>query len=211
MWEWVRTADPGRRSHGGHLPTYPECRYVNSKPPSLKPEDNSTQLNIHTKAEAAAAAAICKFPSAGIRSLTGQLPQFGVATNLPAHVIEQTNAQGSAVGLMIETRSAIDNIESIAAVPGIDLLLIGSNDLSLELGVPGHFESGVFRDALEAVGAVCKKHGKVFGLAGIYDRNELHDWAINRLGVRFILAQQDSGWIAKGSKSCIEELQKVIG
>lgn len=161
-------------------------------------------------ADAERAVAVCKFPPTGKRSLTGQLPHYGLSPTPPAQVIEQTNAEGSTVGLMIETRSAIEDIESIAAVKGADLLLVGSNDLSLELGVPGQFESNTFRRALEAVSAACKKHGKIFGLAGIYDRSDLHKWAINKLGVRFILAQQDSGWIAKGSKSCLEELRKLI-
>lgn len=146
----------------------------------------------------------------GKRSMTGQLPQFSLATNPLPKVIEQSNNQGSAVFLMIETQSAIDNIDEIAAVAGSDVLLVGSNDLSIELGVPAQFDSERFQRALETVSEACRKNGKIMGLAGIYDRPDLFEWAVHKLGVRFILAQQDSGWIAKGSKSGIAEIKGVV-
>ncbi|KAI1777394.1 hypothetical protein F4818DRAFT_439749 [Hypoxylon cercidicola] len=46
---------------------------------------------------------------------------------------------------MIETVESIQNIDEIATVPGVEMLLIGSNDLSIELGVPGHFKSKEFQ------------------------------------------------------------------
>lgn len=60
-------------------------------------------------------------------------------------MVEQTNYRGSTVFVMIETRLAIENIDSIAAVDGVDVLLIGSNDLSIELRVPGPFETNKFQ------------------------------------------------------------------
>lgn len=161
-------------------------------------------------AEASAAVEICKYPPVGKRSMTGQLPQFSIATNPFPKVIEQSNSQGSAVFLMIETQAAIDNIDGIAAVAGGDVLFVGSVDLSIELGVPGQFDSDKFKRALKTVSAACKRHSKIMGLAGIYDRPELHRWAIHELGVRFILAQQDSGWIAKGSKTDLAAIKEVI-
>lgn len=162
------------------------------------------------KADAEAAVSICKYPPMGKRSMTGQLPQFGLTQTAIPEVVEQANDRGSTVFVMIETCSAIENIDSIAAVDGVDVLLIGSNDLSIELGVPGQFEAKRFQSALEAVSAACKKHRKILGLAGIYDRPDLHDWALNRLNARYILAQQDSGWIAKGSQAALKSIRQVI-
>lgn len=111
---------------------------------------------------------------------------------------------------MIETQSGVDNVDEIAAVSGVDVLFVGSVDLSIEIGVPGQFDSDKFKRALETVSEACKRHSKIMGLAGIYDRPDLHSWAIHELGVRFILAQQDSGWIAKGSKMGMAEIKEVI-
>lgn len=104
----------------------------------------------------------------------------------------------------------MDKVEEIAAVDGVDVLLIGSNDLAIELGVPGQFESSEFRKALEKISQACHKHNKIFGLAGIYDAPKIQSWALNTLGARFILGQQDSGLIATGGKKCAEAISEVF-
>ena len=157
------------------------------------------------------AVAICKYPSAGTRSMTAQLPQFGLVPTHQKVTIEECNAHASSVLAMIETRSAIDNIEAIAAVPGLDVLLVGSNDLSIELDVPGNYEAEVFRTALQKVSDACRKEKKVLGLAGIYDNEKLHRWAVGELGVGFMLCQLDSGLLASGMKRNVEALSKVVG
>jgi 2-keto-3-deoxy-L-rhamnonate aldolase RhmA len=74
---------------------------------------------------------------------------------------------------MIETVQAIGNLDAIASVEGVDVLLVGSNDLSIELGIPAQFESPVFRDALEKVSRACRQNGKIMALGGIYDRPDI--------------------------------------
>ncbi|KAL7893925.1 Pyruvate/Phosphoenolpyruvate kinase-like domain-containing protein [Trichoderma sp. SZMC 28014] len=165
--------------------------------------------HIHNKTDAQAAVSISKYPPVGRRSMTGQLPAFGLNTTPISKIIEETNATGSSVVLMIETIESIDKIDEIAAVPGVEVLLIGSNDLSIELGVPGQFKSPQFRGALETVSRACKKHGKVMGLAGIYENPEIQNWAIKELGVGYILGQQDSGLLARSSKEVVHDLDKI--
>ncbi|CAG9989375.1 unnamed protein product [Clonostachys byssicola] len=160
--------------------------------------------HIHNKGDAEAAVQICKYPPQGCRSMTGQLPLFSLKPTPTSRVISETNAQGSSVILMIETKESVEKIDEIAAVTGVEVLLIGSNDLSIELGCAGQFQDEAFRSALAAVSAACQKHGKVFGLAGIYDAPELQSWAINTLSAGFILCQQDSGILAGGGKKCAE-------
>lgn len=142
--------------------------------------------------------------------MTGQLPVFRLRPTPTEKIITKTNAHASSVILMIETKDSIKNIDEIASVAHVEVLLIGSNDLSIELGVAGQFQSEIFRSALESVSAACKKHDKVFGLAGIYDTPELQNWALNKLGARFILAQQDSGLIAGAGKKCVEAITSVF-
>lgn len=61
------------------------------------------------------------------------------------------------VVVMIESREAIDNIGDIAAISGLDALLIGPYDLSASLGETGNFESREFKDAVES----CLTHAKL--------------------------------------------------
>ena len=64
----------------------------------------------------------------------------------------------------VETQQAVDNVEEIAAVPGIDGLLIGPNDLSISLGIPGDLANPIMTEAISHVVAACKKHHVAFGL-----------------------------------------------
>lgn len=152
---------------------------------------------------------ICKYPPQGVRSITGQLPLFSLKATPQESIISETNAKGSSVFLMIETKESVENVDDIASVQGADVILVGSNDLAIELGVPGQFRSNIFREALKVVSKACKKHGKVLGLAGIYDDHELHDWSINDLGVRFLLGGQDSAILARGAKETMLAITKV--
>ncbi|KAL0939633.1 HpcH/HpaI aldolase [Colletotrichum truncatum] len=164
--------------------------------------------NVDTR-DAEAAVSICKYPPQGKRSMTGQLPLFSLKGTPQETIILETNSHGSSVFLMIETKESIENIDEIASIEGADVLLVGSNDLAIELGVPGQFKSEAFRAAMEKISEACKKHGKIMGLAGIYDNHELHDWAINHLGVRFLLGGQDSAILAKGVKAVMSAISKV--
>ncbi|KAK3196838.1 hypothetical protein K4F52_000182 [Lecanicillium sp. MT-2017a] len=162
--------------------------------------------------DAKAAVAISKYPSkqdtfGGCRSMTGQLPAFSLQPTKLSDVIEQSNSQASSVLLMIETKGSVEKIDEIAAVHGVDVLLVGTNDLSIELGSPGDFRSPVFRAALENISRACKKYGRVMGVAGIYGDRDFHDWAIHVLGVGFMLGQQDSGILLTGAVKCAAEIE----
>ena len=68
--------------------------------------------------------------------------------------------------VMLETPLAIANAEEIAAVPGVDVLLIGTNDLCAEMGIHGDFGNDKVADAYGKMIAACKKHNKFPGMAG---------------------------------------------
>jgi 2-keto-3-deoxy-L-rhamnonate aldolase RhmA len=55
-------------------------------------------------------------------------------------------------------------------VEGVDALLIGTNDLSLEMGIAGQIGDARIQAAYEKVGADCRRHGKIFAMGGVYDR-----------------------------------------
>jgi 2-keto-3-deoxy-L-rhamnonate aldolase RhmA len=90
---------------------------------------------------------------------------------------------------MIETPLAVENAEQIAAVAGIDVLLMGTNDLCLEMGIPGQLDNEQVVAAIDKVVAACRKHGKWPGLGGVYVR-DLAKRYIAR-GMRFVLAGND--------------------
>jgi 4-hydroxy-2-oxoheptanedioate aldolase len=94
---------------------------------------------------------------------------------------------------MIETPRAVENADGIAATPGIDALLIGSNDLALEMGIPGQLGHDSIRQAYETVGTACRRHNKVLGMGGIYDEALARRYI--GLGARLVLGANDHSLI----------------
>ncbi|KAH7029869.1 Pyruvate/Phosphoenolpyruvate kinase-like domain-containing protein [Microdochium trichocladiopsis] len=165
--------------------------------------------HIENKSEAEAAVRICKYPPFGCRSMTGMLPLFGMRKTSLSTASEVGNALGSTVIVMIESQAAVDRADEIAAVDGVEVLLIGSNDLSIDQGVGGQWHHASYRSAMEKVSQACRKAGKVFGVAGVYDDPELHNWFINTLGARFLLVQQDISLIASGGAQAVKSIPAV--
>ncbi|RMJ09572.1 hypothetical protein CDV36_010812 [Fusarium kuroshium] len=165
--------------------------------------------HIESADEARAAVRISKYPPYGCRSMTGAMPLFNMRPTPLKEAIEFGNNSGSTVFAMIESKNAVNNSEEIAAVEGVDVLLIGSFDLSIDLGVGGNWDSKEYRTSVEKVSQVCQKHNKIFGVAGIYDNPTLHEWFINTLGARFMLVQQDLSLIAGGGKRAVRAIPPV--
>src|SRR5436305_15232681 len=65
---------------------------------------------------------------------------------------------------MIETNQALDNLDAIASVRGVDVLLIGPSDLSIELGVPLDYACDTYQRALDKIAAAAAKHGIAAGM-----------------------------------------------
>lgn len=129
-----------------------------------------------------------KFAPLGRRSIGGGYPQFGFAATPAKEVVSELN-DATLVIAMIETPEAVANAAAIAAVPGIDVLLMGTNDLCLEMGLPGQLDDERVVAAMDTVINACKQHGKWPGLGGVYGK-ELMKRYIGR-GMRFILAGND--------------------
>jgi len=107
-------------------------------------------------------------------------------------IMEATNRKIISIA-QIETRLAVDNADKIAAVEGIDVLLIGPNDLSISLGIPGDLMNPVELDAIAHVAAACKQRGKFFGLhAGLNLLEKFSD------DLSFVMSQTDTDVLAEG-------------
>lgn len=139
--------------------------------------------------EATRAVKACRFAPEGERSVAGAWPQLGYR-GWPADQVRQAFNRSVTVICMLETPEAVANAESIAAVPGVDILHIGSNDLCDALGIPGQFEHIQIDAAYQSVVAACRQYGKFAGAGGLGGNPAVAQKAIAR-GVRFITAGND--------------------
>jgi 4-hydroxy-2-oxoheptanedioate aldolase len=165
--------------------------------------------NVSTRAQAEAFVNACRFPPQGERSVAGPGPLQGYR----ATPLAEVNAQGNAATIlipMLETPEGIANADAIAAVPGIDVLLIGSNDLCTAMGIPGELKNPKLRAAYETVARACKAHNKVLGVGGI--RGDVaHVAELVKLGARFVIAGSDVQYLMKAARDEVAALRKAAG
>jgi 4-hydroxy-2-oxoheptanedioate aldolase len=94
-------------------------------------------------------------------------------------------------------------------VPGVDVLLIGSNDLCAEMGIPGDFGNDRLADAYATMIDACARAGKFPGMAGIYNEKIMPRYI--EMGARFILSGQDASFMLAGAQSRTAFLRTTLG
>jgi 2-keto-3-deoxy-L-rhamnonate aldolase RhmA len=144
--------------------------------------------HVDTAEEAAEVVERLKYPPLGHRSSAGPMAHFDFTRPPAAEAIAALN-EATLVVVMLESPTAIENADEIAAVPGVDVLLIGTNDLTTEMGIPGQAGHERVVAAYEAMIAACNKHGKWAGMGGAYSEEHLRKYI--GMGVRMVLAGGD--------------------
>jgi 4-hydroxy-2-oxoheptanedioate aldolase len=144
--------------------------------------------HVDTAEEAREVVAHLKYPPVGHRSVGGAMAHVDFK---PMKTGELTVALNAAilVTVMIETPQAVANADAIAAVPGVDALLIGTNDLAAEMGITGDLGNARIAGAYEIVITACRKHGKFPGMGGVYSDELMRRYV--GLGMRMILSGGD--------------------
>ena len=161
---------------------------------------------VNTRADAEAAVRFCKYPPLGRRSVAALGPAMRYQPPPLAESIEQQNA-ATLVCVLLETRNAIGNAHEIAHVLGVDVLMIGSVDLSTELGRSGQFGDPVMQQAYGSVAAACQDAGKQFAVAGgSVDQQR----AFVNLGARLLMAGIDVNYLMKAASQDAAILRSLL-
>ncbi len=149
---------------------------------------------VSTAAQAKAVVSFAKYPPLGVRGIAAAAStRYGL--NLPEYL--RTANSDTLVGVQIETKEAMANLDSIAAVEGLDLLFVGPQDLTLNLGL-GHDRSNPkVKEAMQEVVKACEKHGKLPGTLVI---NPEEKRSAVELGFRFISLASDIRFLIQGAK-----------
>jgi len=82
---------------------------------------------------------------------------------VPRAFMDQAN-DNTTIICQIESRQGLDNLDDIAAVPGVDVLWVGHFDLSQSMGIPGQFDNQKFLDALKKVIDTARKNNLGIGI-----------------------------------------------
>ncbi len=139
-----------------------------------------------------------KYPPMGRRSISSNMPQFGYQST-PIQSLVETLNRSTMIVAMIETAAGVSAATEIARVPGIDALLVGTNDLCADLGIPGQFGHPNVDAAYDQVIRACAASGIAPGMAGIRDHLLMEKRL--RAGVRFVLVGSDLSLLARAMRT----------
>ena len=117
------------------------------------------------------------------------------------------SADNVAVVCQIETAEAVADLAEIASVPGLDGLLVGPNDLSAALGVPGQTDSRPVRDVMRQVVEVCRDTGLAAGTATMPAPGEVQ--RLQHFGWTFVIAGVDLFYMVDALDSFLRDLAKA--
>ncbi|MBV9735596.1 MAG: aldolase [Acidisphaera sp.] len=162
--------------------------------------------HVDTAEHAQRIAAAFRFPPLGHRSWGGPPAIYGFQPPPVAQAQEEINRE-ILVCAMLETPQAIDNADAIAAVDGIDSLMIGTSDLSAEMGISGQIGHERIQVAYGKLAEACRRHGKFMGMGGVYDEQ----WASRyiAMGARLALGGSDHAMLLAAASARLKFLRSV--
>ena len=165
--------------------------------------------HVETADEARAVVACARYAPLGSRSFGGLMPHLGYRAMKPADSTAALN-DATTVVLMMETRAALENVEALAAVDGVDMLMIGTNDLCAELGITGQYDHPLVRDAYARTIAACRAHGKHAGVGGLGSRPDLAAEFV-RQGARYVSTGADLGFLLEAATRQAGAVHAILG
>ena len=144
--------------------------------------------DVSTADDARLAVATARFAPVGRRSVGGAYSHFDFKPVPTGELMARLN-EATLIVCMIETTTGLENVEAIAAVPGIDVVHVGSNDLLADMGKAGQFDSPDIIAAQARVIAAARANGIFAGCGG--NRDVARQAAAIRAGAQFVTTQTD--------------------
>jgi len=138
--------------------------------------------------------------SRGLGGAAGHSNFNGVSPDATPGFMAKANVDTIAIA-QIETAQAIQNIDAIAAVSGIDALLIGPNDLAISMGCAGDLLGDILDKAIGKVSEAAQKHGKIFGM---HAPDPLLERWLSK-GLTFIMNNLDTNILLAGLKAICQK------
>ncbi len=149
------------------------------------------------------AVAACKYPPAGVRGSGPGLASLRWPAPGGYHDFADSNVM---VVIIIEQQQAVERIEEIAAVPGIDVIFIGTSDLSFSMGLRGRQDDPKLKEAISRVLAAARKHNIPVGRPAA-TAAQVAQWT--KEGFQFFQAPSELALLAAGARPLLEAFGKT--
>ncbi|TDK27884.1 2-dehydro-3-deoxyglucarate aldolase [Arthrobacter crusticola] len=155
---------------------------------------------VNTAAEAAAAVAATRYPPHGVRGVGSALARAARWNRIPDYLARA--GETISVTVQIESTAAVDAVEDILAVDGVDSIFLGPSDLAASMGLLGEQEHPDVRDAVER----CLRAARAAGTpAGVNAFRPDAARGYLEAGASFILVGADVALLARGSEALAAE------
>lgn len=164
--------------------------------------------HVESAEQAKAIVAACKFSPQGRRSVSYHWPHLGYRTDYDAQAVRAAFNAATTVAVMLESPAAVERAEAIAAVPGVDIVHVGSVDLADALGIPGQLDDARMTECFERVIGACRRHGKVAGIGGVGGRRDIAARVV-ALGARFLTAGIDWDLMLSAARQRVQMLRQL--
>ncbi|MGB6105146.1 MAG: aldolase/citrate lyase family protein [Pusillimonas sp.] len=160
----------------------------------------------HIDSAAAAQAVVdaARFPPLGKRSSAGAVPHLGFGAFSASQAYDALNA-GTMVIVQFESAEAISRSDEIVALEGVDMVLIGTNDLTADMGIAGQYDDPAVSEAYATVIAACRRAGKHCGVGGLSTRPDLVEKFL-RMGARYVSTGTDQAFL---QSACAAKAKQV--
>jgi 2-keto-3-deoxy-L-rhamnonate aldolase RhmA len=161
---------------------------------------------IKTPEEAKLAVSSCKYPPKGIRGFGPiRANEYSMMDNEKYLKLSEKEPW---IILQVEHVDAVNNLEKILKVEGIDSILVGPNDLSGSIGLLGQTRHPEVIKLLDRIAVECNKAKIPFGVSTGFNEKNITDW-INR-GISWIAVDGDSDYLVSGAINCLKNTSKLF-
>ncbi len=163
--------------------------------------------NVKTEAEARAIVDAAKYAPMGNRGVGLGAAHSDYRKVVPREFMDFAN-ENTTIICQIESREGIDNLDGIAATPGVDVLWVGHFDLSQSLGIPGQFHHEKFLDALRKVIDTARRHNRGIGIQP-GNLEQAQEWM--EMGFNVISYSADHSVYINAMSHAVGEIRKLSG
>ena len=159
---------------------------------------------IDSVADAEFAVQTMYYPPRGVRGMARQMRATAYGMYADDYL---ANIEKSLVTIIqIETVEGLNDVDGIAAVPGVDVLFVGPSDLTVSMGIFRQFQHEKYQKAIRDVATACKKHGKCAGVL-MQDLSEYEMYY--KLGYRFLACGSDGSFVSKAATEMAKKLKDL--
>ena len=186
--------------------------------PSIRPEHVGRVLDggalgiiapeLETAEEVRQLVAASRFPPWGNRSAPGAQVFPLRYRSFPTAEAYAAMNDATMVVAMLENTAALDQVEEIAAVEGLDMLFIGTSDLTNSMGLVGQPDHPRVQEAFARTIAACRKHGKQVGIGGLAARPDLIARYLG-MGARFVSSGTDLTFLLGAASSRAKQIRDI--